>query len=505
MSPCRPLARRLTALATSLTALAIPLVAQAGGIEFPDNGTVALGRGGANAALPDDGLAVHFNPAALAWQRGSRLTLGTNVIQKNLTFTRRYSDGSMADPIQNDSGLFPAPHLFYTDDFGLKNWGFGFGAYGPSSAGANNYPRDGAQRYMLVETDVILGYLSFAAAYAVTPELAFGATLQWTMAPNMHFGLVTTTFMDKSESAHCDQPGQTEANQGTACDFDPTAFDSFTSVDASMWFAPALRLGASWRPSPNWSFALAGRVTPIEVRNEGKVKLQVSEDMKKLGTITHPDNGVALTMTLPWTAVAAARYGAGPDGKAWDLEADLTYEAWSSLDALRLEFDGPLNLQLNASTDPDKINVIPLSNVSIRKNYSDVWGGRLGGSYRVNPAWTVRAGSFYESAAVPVELTNLDFVSWDRLGATAGVSWTIGAYEIAAGYAYIHFPTRDVTNSEVRQVQPLSDCQPPYDNATNCTVKVGKQVRDVSPAVAGNGIFDAAVHVGSVSLIARWE
>jgi hypothetical protein len=39
----------------------------------------------------------------------------------------------------------------------------------------------------------------------------------------------------------------------------------------------------------------------------------------------------------------------------------------------------------------------------------------------------------------------------------------------------------------------------------NCTVKVGKQVRDVSPAVAGNGIFDAALHVGSVSVIARWE
>lgn len=53
----------------------------AAGIEYPDNGTLAIGRGGAYAANPEDGLAFQYNPAGLAQQRGPRLTLDARMSQ----------------------------------------------------------------------------------------------------------------------------------------------------------------------------------------------------------------------------------------------------------------------------------------------------------------------------------------------------------------------------------------------------------------------------------------
>ena len=49
------------------SALLFPSLASAAGMEYPDNGTIAIGRGGAHAANPEDGLAFQYNPAGLAW------------------------------------------------------------------------------------------------------------------------------------------------------------------------------------------------------------------------------------------------------------------------------------------------------------------------------------------------------------------------------------------------------------------------------------------------------
>ena len=75
-------ARRSSWLSLVLAGLAGLLViaglaprARAGGVEFPDNGAVAIGRGGAYAANPDGALAISHNPARLAQQEGLRIGL----------------------------------------------------------------------------------------------------------------------------------------------------------------------------------------------------------------------------------------------------------------------------------------------------------------------------------------------------------------------------------------------------------------------------------------------
>ena len=56
----------LALLCAAIATLPASRAAYAAGIEYPDNGTIAIGRGGADAANPDDGLAFQYNPAGLA-------------------------------------------------------------------------------------------------------------------------------------------------------------------------------------------------------------------------------------------------------------------------------------------------------------------------------------------------------------------------------------------------------------------------------------------------------
>ena len=59
--------------------LGLPTVAFAGGFEFPDNGTEALGRGGAFTAKADSPLAIEYNIGGLAKQRGTKLLFDSNL------------------------------------------------------------------------------------------------------------------------------------------------------------------------------------------------------------------------------------------------------------------------------------------------------------------------------------------------------------------------------------------------------------------------------------------
>src|ERR1700757_3833401 len=78
----------LTRGAVIVALVAAARAVYAGGLEIPDNGTEALGRGGAFTAKADDATALEYNIAGLARQRGTRVLLDGNIILSTLDFTR---------------------------------------------------------------------------------------------------------------------------------------------------------------------------------------------------------------------------------------------------------------------------------------------------------------------------------------------------------------------------------------------------------------------------------
>src|SRR5688572_21305778 len=127
-------------------------VAHAGGFEIPDNGTEALGRGGAFTAKADDPTAIHHNVAGLAQQRGTRVLVNTNVSRSSMTFQREgsYADdpnnpatpwgGQRYPAVSNEGRPVVLPFVAATTDLGLDWMTFAIGTYAPpASAFAGRY------------------------------------------------------------------------------------------------------------------------------------------------------------------------------------------------------------------------------------------------------------------------------------------------------------------------------------------------------------------------------
>ena len=123
--------KRIARAGVALTIALTSPSARAGGFEIPDNGTEALGRGGAFVAKADDPTAIQYNPAGLAQQRGTRVLLDGHLMLSSYSFQRSgmFPDnpknpqtpwgGSPYPKVQNTGGPFFAPFLAATSDFGL--------------------------------------------------------------------------------------------------------------------------------------------------------------------------------------------------------------------------------------------------------------------------------------------------------------------------------------------------------------------------------------------------
>ena len=152
-----------------LAVLTAPRTARAGGFEIPDNGTEALGRGGAFVAKADDPTAIDYNPAGLAGQRGTRVLVDGHIISSSYGF-KRYGafPDNPADPatpwggfafpsVRDTGGPFYAPFLAVTTDFGTLDWlTVAVGVFGPSGVGNRTYPAGidtapAASRYDVVQ------------------------------------------------------------------------------------------------------------------------------------------------------------------------------------------------------------------------------------------------------------------------------------------------------------------------------------------------------------------
>src|SRR5947199_10365204 len=118
-------------IAIVLAVLGSPAAAFAGGFELPGNGPEALGRGAAFTAKADSPLALDYNVAGLAKQRGTKLLFDGNLVIQDYEFTRAGSypvengPGGMPLPYsgmpypknQNHAGPFLGPFLGLTTDF----------------------------------------------------------------------------------------------------------------------------------------------------------------------------------------------------------------------------------------------------------------------------------------------------------------------------------------------------------------------------------------------------
>lgn len=420
--------------------------AHAAGIEVGVNGSRATSRGGAFVVRADDATALDHNPGGLSRLHGTHLTLSHNSVNARLRFTRAesvvaqtpYSDPGSPDPfapVQNEAPWYARGIMMLAaTDFGLRDFTFAVGVYGPSSVGRKRFDVRGGQRWLLTEIDALIAYYSAAVAYG-RETWGVGVTLQLAHQRHVAMSLVTDGTAGSTQSPYY------------------SATDVLTRLELAASPTFTAIVGAWWRPIPALEVAVSGRVIPARLRSTGTVTLQNTPGGSQFGPDQLGiDNGsAALTMTIPPTAKVGARYRhlAG-EREVFDVELDLVYEMWSMLDAYRVDLEG--DIKLFAAT--------PARDVVIAKNWQDTVAVRLGGTWAVRPGLGLSLGTFYESAAVPVNYSHLDFLSFARLGLGTGVQLRLASVDLSLAYLHVLQESRvvDERYAKVYQQRPVTPC-----------------------------------------------
>jgi long-chain fatty acid transport protein len=434
--------RLLTTLCGAGLALAFtPTSAHAGGFEVPDQGARSVGRGGAYAVGAADLTALHYNPGKLASLGGTRVLYTHNLVFHNTTFQRAtLSDawgsnaGTSFERAENNHRLWARNGFGVVgSDFGLKNWMFAFGAYGPSAIGQHDYADYGPQSFMLTKMEVVVVYYSLAVAWQIPEKFGVGVTLQYVDMPRMRYALVA----DSTPTTTLD-PIPDDASTQLITDLEMKDRVGFTAL-----------VGLWGRPHPRIELGLGGRVIPVNMRPEGSVSTDKT-------TLLADDVTARMEFQLPVQLRGGLRYihplrkdedGKGV-GERFDVEANLFWENWSQIDAYRIHFDGTINGQ-------------PIADQLIPKNWRDTFSVRLGGDYHLlDGHLTLRAGGYFETGASHPDFAHLDFPSFNRGGLGGGISGNIRGVALTLGYMHIFSQPQETTELSAKgfQVRPLAGC-----------------------------------------------
>ena len=435
--------------------------ARAAGIEHPDVGTIAIGRGGAYAAAPTDGLAIQYNPAGFASQTGWRVTVDGNLAWQGLTFAPMLGGPT----VSNSGGAFLVPAGAVSYGYGqigpLSGLTLALGGTGPSAIGKETFPGPpatpaAAQRYSLLHSDYFIAYYSAAVAASFHKWLSAGVTVQAVKG--------TAKFSQSVWS-------------GTGVGTDPTQ-DSIANIDVSSPFIPTAVFGVSVRPLPPLALGLSYRPR-FDFLAHGALTTVIPQAQKDALGIEVIGSRTDFFVSFPDVIRFGAQYEIN---QRLLVEADVVAELWSRLHTIEIR---PQDIFVNSTSFNTSKK---LGNIVFEKDFQDAVSVRVGGDYVLVPGrFTARAGYLHETSAIPTRGVSVDFGNWQRDALSVGGTVRI-VPGIDASFAYAHHFLADqhVTDSKVVQITTpcvlSTDCQPPPG------------------AVVGNGVYTGSLDVASLSI-----
>jgi long-chain fatty acid transport protein len=421
--------KRVTAALAAALAF-LPRPALSAGLEVPDNGAEALGRGGAFTAKADDPTALQYNVAGLAAQRGTRVLLDAKLTLGTFAFQRagRYPDdprdpstpwgGRPFPKVVDVARPSPQPFVAVATDLGLfEGVTLAAGVFGPSAPGDRVYPLgvEGAPspaRYDLVASKGLLAFPTLAAAARVLSWLDVG------VAVHLAYAKLDVTTVSYSDAT----PGACKNAEYHAC-------DSMNRVESS-GLAVSGALGMMVHPS---------EAVAIGLNVRGPVTLDTS------GTVSAGANlkpvPASFALRLPPVVRAGVRYAFRDHGlETGDVELDGTYEAWHLSDGT-----GP-TLRI------PHLSVLSDITATVDHHYTDAFSVRAGGAYNTAHGATLRAGAFYDASVTEPAWTRVDVDTLDKVGVTVGAGYSVGVVRLNAAWAEIFDVDRVVRDGRVRPI-----------------------------------------------------
>lgn len=424
----------LIGLAASLTVLpAAP--AEAAGFYLPGRGVRPLGRAGAFVASGEGNLnSLWYNPANLTMGDALQLTVDVGLVNLSSDFTRaprtdEFGEELSYGRVSNESLPQPIPQALIGGPTGVEGLSWAAGFYAPYMSGVT-YPEQGPQRYTVVSnTGSIMGFFHGALAYEVGDSFRIGAGFQNAIAS---FRLVSVT------SGYTGLHGRPE-------DAD---LDILSKVELSDYFIPTGNLGLWVKLGANFEAAMSvqGPVTVDDSDAKLTVRMPSSPefDNAKLS-----NNSISTKMMLPPVLRVGFRFVTDP----FDVELAAVWEGWSTFDEIRAT---PNDIAVEGVPG---IGSIPVGALSIPQNFRDTYSIRLGGDYHLSSDLSLRAGLGFETGGIPDEYYSVFLPESDKYHLAAGLTWGFSDWELDVGVAYYLYGDKNISNSEVRQINPTDTDQ----------------------------------------------
>jgi long-subunit fatty acid transport protein len=146
-----------------------------------------------------------------------------------------------------------------------------------------------------------------------------------------------------------------------------------------------------------------------------------------------------------------------------------------------VEMEGQINL----------FAIAPAPVANIERRWRDTVSVRLGSSFHLGDWGEVSAGAFYETGATPPGYEHIDFMSFDRIGLSAGFSAQLGPVRLSVAYMHVFQEPRSVPEATAKgfQLRPLDACP------DHCDFGAGW-----SGVPANSGVFESSYDILSGGL-----
>ena len=366
----------------SVVSVLIPLsAALSGGFQLNEHGARAMGQGGAFAARASDLSAIYFNPAGLAYQKGTQVYVGATLIMPKTSFygpdqLNTNQETKMVSQTFNPINVYASIQI--TDDLVA-----GVGVNNPYGLGTE-WPADWAGKFISTKVDLQTFFFSPTLAYKLSDKLSFGAGMNY----------VT---------------GKVTLKRVLSDPFDP---HPNVTVDANGtgigWNA-----GAMYKASSDLSIG-------VSYRSQLKIDANGTATFDPLRSV-YPAGDVSSSLTLPATGFLGVSYSPMKD---LTLEADYQFVGWSSYKELALTFK-----------KDNSVSVSP-------KDYEDTYIIRVGGEYTMGD-WQFRAGYLYDHSPAPTIYVEPLLPDANRNEVSAGLGYKLARdVSIDLAYMFIKFDQR---------------------------------------------------------------
>lgn len=407
-----PIMKKQLLIAAAALALA-PAAASAGGFYVHEQSAAGLGKAYAGmSATGEDGSALWFNPASLAWAENQAYagvsgvfadsTLsndGTNLVYPTLAgpFTVPVTGAAGEDPLQQTPIPYGGALYGVTDKLKL-----GVSVNAPFGLEVE-YDDDFFGRYDSLKSSVLTLNLQGSVIYQATPTFAIA-------------GGVDAQYIDAE---------LTNALPNLPASATQLSPDGLLRVEGDDW-SYGFNAGAAWRPTERLKLGAHFR---------SSVEHDLSGDAEFSGLLgpLAAQNGTfdaEAPVTLPGMANIGASYAVTPE---WSIQGQVNWFDWSKFTGLEINLD-PTGQQLETAF-----------------NYDDSLSYSGGVEYAPDAmdGLTLRSGLMWDESPTTDGFRSTRVPDADRFWITGGASYEMAGWKLDGGLAYVMLDDTDVNREDV--------------------------------------------------------